>query len=79
MSKIESMTAAQEQRMVAVRDEWLAIGRSTARVNKTKARKAIAAMYAAIGHEKPEVLFFSSPAMCLLAYGTLSQLGSQLG
>src|ERR1035441_7733309 len=80
---IIKLTAAQEQRLEEVRSEWLSIGRSTAPLNRERVCGVLTEFYQRIGKPAPVVLFFSSPAICILAYGILknfrSQLGSQLG
>ena len=73
-AKITKLTPAQESDLRRTYDEWLAIGRSVSPLDATAALEAIAAMYARIGEPRPPVLFFSSPLMCVLAYGTLRSL-----
>src|ERR1700727_3640133 len=78
--KIEKLTAAQEGHLAATYKEWLSIGRMSKPLDREAATKCIGDMYEAIVEKRPAVLFFSSPIMCVLAYGVLknSQLGGQL-
>src|SRR5271154_3192822 len=84
--RIMKLTGEQEKRLIDVRNEWLSIGYSTAPVDRAEATKIIGEFYSRIGKPKPAVLFFSSPMMCILAWGALkaltgkgpSQLDSQL-
>jgi hypothetical protein len=68
---ITKLTPSQEKDMVNVRDNWLKIGRSCEPLNRPAATESIRKMYEAIGEKRPTVLFFSSPLMCILAYGVL--------
>jgi hypothetical protein len=80
--KIKSLTPEQEIDLKVTYAKWLAIGRSTVPLDRTNATVAIEDIYEAIGEKRPTVLFFSSPAMCVLAYGVLKnrdQLRDQLG
>ena len=72
--KITTLTSAQQADLQRTYEEWLAIGRSTQPIDQAAAREAIAAMYAAIGEERPAVLFFSSPLMVVLAFAALRSL-----
>ena len=86
IKKIERLTPAQEVLLADTYQEWLRVGRSTARINRPEAQTVIGDMYEAIGEKRPVVLFFSSPIMCMFAYAFLkdnllkdrSQLFSQL-
>jgi len=78
MAKITKLTADQEAAMVAKRDEWLAIGRNTAPIDRDKAEAAISAMYAAIGKDRPKFMFFQSPwqaGMAIAIMKTISKDG----
>jgi hypothetical protein len=77
MDKITSITPQQEAELARTLRYWLAVGRSTAVMDRGAATEAICAMYQAIGKERPKVLFFSSPAMCLLAWSSLKTLASE--
>lgn len=83
--KTTKLTEEQELDLQSTYAEWLAIGRSCEPLDRESATKAIGDMYEAIGEERPTVMFFSSPIMCVLAYSALralakddSQLSSQL-
>jgi hypothetical protein len=91
---IERITPQQQAELANSVEYWLRIGRSVEPLDRAQATEAICAMYQAINKERPTVLFFSSPMMCVLAWGALramakdgsqlesqlrSQLGSQLG
>jgi hypothetical protein len=75
---ITRLTPGQEQRLGEVYQEWLQVGRSCGPVNRTEATAILGEFYSRIGKPAPTVLFFSSPMMCILAWGVLSQLESQL-
>ena len=82
--KITKMTPRQELRLAEVYEEWLGIGRSTQPIDKSAAEKIIGEFYGRIGKPKPTIFYFSSPMICVLAWGALkclakdSQLYSQL-
>ena len=78
MAKIEKLTAAQECDLRDTYQHWLAVGRSTAPLDREAAARAIGDMYAAIGEQRPAVIYFSSPPMCVLAYGVLRNFSGQL-
>ena len=80
MSLINKLTPQQERAVEETLSKWLAIGRSTAPLDRPAAARVITKFYAEIKKPAPTVLFFSSPLMCLLAYGALknTQLNSQL-
>src|ERR1700678_1800777 len=82
---IKTLTKKQEKDLNKFYNERLEIGRSTKPINHKSVRKAISDLYVKLGEKRPTVLVFSSPLMCLLAYGVLknikledSQLYSQL-
>src|ERR1019366_1094198 len=60
---IESLTPAQEQALIAYRNKWLAIGRSTAPANRPAAEAAITRMYELLGHPKPRFWWSDGPAV----------------
>ena len=88
---IERMTPEQARELIPFREEQRRRALSTETIDCTSAIAAVNRLYEAGGCEKPRlVLFFTSPAMCLLARGVLmrlsalrsqleSQLRSQLG
>ena len=78
MAKITSLTPGQEKRLAQAYEEWLAVGRSTANLDRSAAENVVIELYARIGKPKPLVLFFSSPMMCMLARGWLLGLSDQL-
>ena len=63
MKKIESLTPEQEQRLVAYRNKWLAIGRSTESANRPAAEKAITRMYELMGNPAPRFWWSDGPAV----------------
>ena len=88
MAKITALTPAQEADLAATYQKWLAIGRSTAPLDRPRAEAAITAMYAAIGKPAPAFMSFTSPAVAMLAIAVMrslakdqlwDQLGDQLG
>jgi len=70
--KIEKLTKAQEADLRETYLRWLEIGRSVQPVDRAAATEAICKMYEAAGKKRPAVLFFSSPLMCIVAWGALS-------
>ena len=76
---ITQLTKKQEQRMQEVIQHWLSVGRSTQPIDREQATASITAMYRAIGKDAPAVLFFSSPMMCILAWGALRSAGVNRG
>jgi hypothetical protein len=88
IKKITALSPGQEKRLAAVYEEWLTVGRNCAPLDRKEVTEICADFYGRIGKPAPQVLFFSSPMMCVLAWGLLrglaesqlrSQLGSQLG
>src|SRR5579859_4341661 len=81
---ITELTAAQQKRLEEVRAKWLACGRCCEVLQRKASEAAIQNMYLAAGKNRPIVLFFSSPILCILAHAILSktklrgQLSSQL-
>jgi len=67
MREIDGLTPDQEAQLQKERQYWLANGRSVEPLDRKKAADAICALYAAVGRPTPTVLFFSSPAMCIMA------------
>ena len=67
MPEIDALTAEQNARLKAEVADWLDCGRSTQPLDRERAADAIRALYAATGNPTPAVLFFSSPAACILA------------
>src|SRR5579862_7823235 len=72
--KITSLTEAQEKRLVDLRSEWLAIGYDTLPLDRKTATEIVGELYSRIGKPKPVVMFFDSPASCILAWGMLKLL-----
>ena len=73
-NKITNLTTEQEAQLAQTYQDWLAVGRSCETISREAATKVIGDMYQAIGEERPVVLYFSSPIMCVLAYSVLSNL-----
>ena len=61
--KIESLTPAQEAALVAYRQEWLAIGRSTEPADRPTAERAVARMYELMGRKQPYFWWCDGPAV----------------
>lgn len=60
--KIDKLTPEQEARMNEFRDNWLAIGLSTEKVDHNQARIAVAKMYKCAGLKPPaEIIFVNGP------------------
>ena len=81
MEKITKLTKEQEADMQQAYRDGLAVGRNCAPLDREAATKAIGDLYERMNEPRPVGLFFSSPAMVVLAYAVLSktELGSQLG
>ena len=86
MAKITKLTAAQEERLIEFREEWLQIGLCCEPADFATGDKVIRGFYARLGKAAPIILHFSSPLMCELAVNLIfsvlkekpSQLRSQL-
>lgn len=74
---IEHITPEQDQLLTDQVADWLRIGRSTEPLDRPAATRSIQAMYQALGRQHPTVLFFSSPAMCILAWNALRALATE--
>ncbi len=61
MSKIEKLTAAQTAKLAEYRDEWIAIGLSTAPADREKSEAAIVAAYAIAKLPPPKIVWCGSP------------------
>src|ERR1700739_1896874 len=72
--KINSLTPGQEEQLRQTYREYLAVGRSVEPINKEAAIKVVNEMYRRIGKPAPAVMVFSSPMMCILAWGVLKSL-----
>lgn len=81
MLLIESLTVEQEAQVSEFQQQWRQIARSTTRINRQRAREAVAAAYTAMGKSEPTVLFFDGPQVAreMLAQQTALQLAQQLG
>ena len=84
MSKIKSLTAAQERQLVEYREMWLERGRSTAPANRPKCEAVWAEMYKRLGKPTPRVMWWDGPATGSLARAFLTanlcaNLGTNLG
>jgi hypothetical protein len=67
MVKIEHLTDEQEARLPVFRQEWLSLGLSTETIDRERSREAVERLYVTAGLKKPVVMFFDSPAQCILA------------
>lgn len=77
MREINELTPDQEAQLRQEADHWLANGRSVEPLDRKRAADAICALYAAVGRPTPAVLFFSSPARCILALRAMMKLGTE--
>ncbi len=71
MQELDALTPEQNARLENEVADWLDSGRSVQPLDRERAADAIRALYTAIGSPTPVVLFFSSPAMCILAWRAL--------
>jgi hypothetical protein len=71
MIKINKLTPEQEAYLPEFREQWLKVGLDTSEIDEPKAKNAVVNLYKVAGLDEPMVLFFSSPAVCLLARGVL--------
>ena len=71
MGKITKLTAEQSARAPKFREEWLRVGLSCEPINRAESRAAVEALYAAAGQPTPVVMYFPSPAQCILALHVL--------
>ncbi len=78
MAKISTMTPEQAALLPQFRDDWLAVGLSTARVDRAASTAAVKRLYAAAGEAEPLVLHFDSPAQCLAALAVIKKSGHKL-
>ena len=86
MSKIEKLTSEQEAQIPVYFERYLNYGLDTSRIDRKKVTPMVAQIYESAGLKAPElILYFDSPASCLLAQGVLQhvtedkdQLGNQL-
>jgi hypothetical protein len=67
MGKIEKLTAAQEQELVAYHTESMRIGTCCDPADKPRAENAIGLMYEHVGKKRPTFVWCESPAGCSLA------------
>ena len=62
MAKINKLTPEQEADLSTARDKWLAIGLSTAPIDRDASKAAVAKMYECAGLPAPNVfIFLDSP------------------
>jgi hypothetical protein len=81
MPKIEKLTSEQEALIPVYREKWRKIALSTEPIDQEATATVIGKLYAVIGEEPPEILFFSSPfttISCLEASRNWSQLTDRL-
>lgn len=80
MKKIEKLIAKQERDLIAYREEWLAIGRSTAPADRPTAEAAITSMYSLLEKPKPYFWWCDGPAVGSMVRTVLSRanLGDNL-
>lgn len=71
---MDPITPEQDSLLSAHLDQWLRIGYSTEPLDRPAATEALCAIYQALGRPRPTVVFFSSPAMCIVAWGVISAL-----
>jgi len=81
MAKINELTPEQEADMSATRDKWLAIGLSTAPIDREASKAAAVKMYECAGLPAPKVfIFLGSPRQGAIAAALLkdSKFGAQV-
>ena len=81
MAKINKLTPEQEADLSTARDKWLAIGLSTAPIDRDASKAAVAKMYECAGLPAPNVfIFLDSPRQGAIAAALLkdSKLGAQV-
>ena len=81
MAKINELIPEQEADLSATRDKWLAIGLSTAPIDREASKAAVAKMYECAGLPAPNVfIFLDSPRQGAIAAALLkdSKLGDQI-
>lgn len=71
MQEVDGPTPEQEKLLADQLQFWLKVGRSTEPLDRSAATDAICALYQELGKPRPLVLFFSSPAICILAWAAL--------
>lgn len=74
MREIAHLRPAQDALLQSTVQDWLNCGRSVELLERGRASEAIRALYAALGRPTPTVLFFSSPALCVLAWRALREM-----
>ena len=68
-----------EVMLAARREEWLAVGRSCASLNRPRVARIVGELYGRLGKATPVVLFLDSPMSCMMTCALLrDQLGDQL-
>jgi hypothetical protein len=72
-AKIDSLTPAQEQQMLAYRAECLAVGRNTNPADRKTAERVFASFYARLKLPTPKVWWFDGPATGSMARIILAQ------
>ena len=77
MREIDCLTPDQETQLQQEGQYWLANGRSVKPLDRKAATDAIRALYGAVGRPTPTVLFFSSPAMCILALRAMVRFATE--
>lgn len=55
------------QDLITLHDKWLKIALSTEKIKRETAKESVERLYVSAGFDKPTVLFFDSPAACLMA------------
>ena len=82
MAEITKLTAAQEERLIEFREEWLQVGLCCEPADFATGDNVIRGFYARLGKAAPIILHFSSPLMCELAvnfvFSVLKEKPSQL-
>jgi hypothetical protein len=70
---VTELTAGQTERLAQLYREWLAAGKSCEPLIRDRVTDILVKLYRRISKPAPRVLFFSSPAMCLLAWARLTE------
>jgi hypothetical protein len=79
LSRIESLTEAQQAAMVAYREEWLRWGRCTDPADRQTAERVFRSMYRALGKSDPAIWWFDGPATGSMARALLTNSRDNLG
>ena len=71
---IEKLTKEQEAKIPKYCEKWAKVGFNTKPIDRAESEKAIKKYLSVAGIKCDKVLFFSSPAMCNLAYAVFKNI-----